>query len=415
MSETANKSALHNPNQEEQKNNASHDSDIPTKQIPLETNHNAHRILWWFTFGILIIGIAWALVYFLYFQFHESTDDAYVNGNMIQIHSAIPGSIVAFYADDTDLVLEGQLLVELDKTDYLLKYEKSLAELASTTLQVRQIYDNVIAARAVVESKTVALSRARYDYENRSQLVETEAIAKEDYIHSRDDLATAKTAFKQADAQLQAALAAAGNTEIEHHPLLDQAKSNVRQAYYQLKHCSVYAPYTGYVAQRTIDVGQWITPQSPLMAVIPTDYLWVDANFKETQLTYMRVGQPVSVWFDLYGSKVKYNGKVLGIAMGSGSVFSLIPPQNATGNWIKIVQRLPVRISLDPETLKNYPARLGISAEVDVDITNQELPMLTNKPASRPVATTRVFDIHLSEVDKVIDDIIHSNLKKQEL
>ncbi|MBN9378842.1 MAG: multidrug transporter [Chlamydiales bacterium 38-26] len=390
---------------------------IPAAEIETEKTVNngpRNRKLWFFSGLLLIAGIIWLLIYFFYLQYYESTDDAYVNGNMININSAIQGSVIAFYADDTDLVTEGQLLVELDKTDYQVKYEQSLAALAATVLQVRQIYDNVTANQANLESRLIALSRAEYDYNNRSNLVGTEAVSKEDFTHSKDDLSTAKMALKQAKAQLAAAVAAAGNTPLEQHPMLMQAKANVRESYYNLAHTSIYAPYTGYVAQRTVNVGQWVTPTTPLMAVIPIDYVWVDANFKETQLAYMRIGQPTTVWFDLYGSHIKYTGKVLGIASGSGSVFSLIPPQNATGNWIKIVQRLPVRISLDPEQLKNFPARLGISAEVTVDITNQDLPKLAQEPIKRSVATTSVFDLEWDRLEKTIEQIVQDNMNKNE-
>lgn len=372
------------------------------------------RILWLFSFGLLILGIVWVLYWFFYLQYCEFTDDAYANGNMISINSAIPGSVVAFFADDTDLVKEGQLLALLDCTEYQVAYEKELATLASVVLQVRQLYDNVKVSRANLETKQIALEKAQYDFDNRSRLVDAKAVTGEDFVHSKDDLLTAQSDFKLAEQQLHVALDAAGNTSVETHPQIEQQKGNVRTAYYNLQHCSIFAPATGYIAQRSVNVGQWATPATDLMAIIPTDYVWVDANFKETQLTYMRIGQPARVWFDIYGSKVEYKGVVLGIASGSGSVFSIIPPQNATGNWIKIVQRLPVRISLDPETVKNYPSRLGISAEVHVDITNQDLPMLALTPPTKPVGTTRVFDIDLEKVNTVIDEIIRKNLKQEQ-
>lgn len=384
----------------------------PANGAPPRRNGRNH-MLWWFTALIILAGLIWLLLYLLYFQYHESTDDAYASGNLVNINSAIPGSVIAFYADDTDFVVEGQLLVELDKTDYLIKYEQSLASLAATVLQVRQLYENVTASRANLENKAVTLAKARYDYDNRSQLVGTEAVSKEDYVHSKDDVASAKTAYKQAEAQLEAAIAAAGNTPLLEHPLIEQAKAQVRDAFYNLQHTSIYAPTSGYIAQRTVNVGQWVVPLTPMMAIIPSDYVWVDANFKETQLTYMRVGQPAVVWFDIYGSRVKYEGKVLGIASGSGSVFSLIPPQNATGNWIKIVQRLPVRISLDPEKVKEYPVRLGISAEVNVDITNQDLPRLTLHKTPQPISTTSVYNLHFDELEKKINQVIAANLKQE--
>jgi len=401
---------------EESKNTALTDLNEPVPipenkiELPPPSTKQRNRKLWWFTFFLIGLGIAWLLFYLLYLQYYESTDDAYANGNMININSVISGSVIAFYADDTDLVEEGQLLVELDRTDYQIKYDQSIASLAATVLQVRQLYDNVTANRANLESRAIALARAKYDYDNRSRLVDSLAVSKEDFTHSQDDMSTAKFLYNQAEAQLNAAISAAGNTTIEKHPLIEQGRANVREAYYNLQHCAVYAPYTGFIAQRTVNVGQWVIPQTPMMAVIPKDYVWVDANFKETQLTYMRIGQPATVKFDIYGSNVKYEGKVLGIASGSGSIFSLIPPQNATGNWIKIVQRLPVRISLDPEQLKKYPSRLGISAEVTVDITDQDLPRLATEPPRHPIATTSVFDINFDKVNRIIEEIIQANL-----
>ena len=217
--------------------------------------------------------------------------------------------------------------------------------------------------------------------------------------------------MEQALFQLKAATAAAGNTIPQKHPLIAGQKEIVRSAFYSLQHCSIYAPQTGYIAQRSVEVGQWITPTTNLMAIIPTDHVWVDANFKETQLTNMRIGQPATVWFDLYGSDVKYEGKVIGIASGKGITFSLIPPQNATGNWIKIVQRLPVRISLDSNTVQRFPIRLGISATVDVEVTNQDLPRLSAITSPQPVAKTSVFDIHVQELNRIMDQIVENNLK----
>lgn len=364
------------------------------------------------TIGILVLALLWLCYWFFYLRFHEYTDDAYGNGSMVNINVAVPGSVVAFYADDTDLVVEGQLLVQLDRTDYLVTYERELATLAATVLQVRQLYDTVATNRANVENKRTALSRAMYDFENRSKLVDSLAVSDEDFVHAKKDFLLRQTELKQAEAELQTALDAAGNTPMDRHPLIEQQKTRVRTAYYNLSHTSIYSPVTGFVAQRAVQVGQWATPNQNLMAVIPKDYVWVDANFKETQLTHMRIGQPATVWLDIYGSGVEYKGKVLGIASGTGSVFSIIPPQNATGNWIKIVQRLPVRIGLDAEQINKFPIRLGLSAEVDVDISDTTLPMLAQTPPTKPVTTTRIFDISFEKVDETIAQIIADNLKE---
>lgn len=375
------------------------------------TNHKRAKMLWLLTAVLGAIGLGWFLLWFFYFQYFRETEDAYANGSTINISPVVSGSVMAFYADDTDLVLEGQRLVELDPTFYQIAYEKSLAVLAAQVLQLKQLSDDALAAQANAEIKKVLLSKSRFDYENRSLLVDSKAVSKEDFIHSRDDLSIAEDELKKAEYQLKVAQDILGNTPIDQHPLLEEKKAAVREAYYNLKHCTIFAPTTGYVAKRAVNVGQSVQRTSNLMAIIPVNYVWVDANFKETELTYMRVGQPATVWFDIYGSGIKFQGKVLGIGLGSGSVFSIIPPQNATGNWIKIVQRIPVRISLDSEMVKQYPVRLGISAEVTVDITDQNLPFLTQVPPSKPVATTNIYDIHLEEVGLLIDQIVETNLR----
>lgn len=379
----------------------------PPPLVPAKSNAKA---LWSFTILLLIVGLAWLAYWFLYLQYHEYTDDANANGNMISINASVPGSVIAFYADDTNLVEQGQLLVELDPTDYRIRYENELAVLASVVLQVKQLYANVKANEANVESKKAVVERTSFDYENRLRLVDSQAVSNEDYVRARSEYLVAALGLDQAQQQLQMAKDAVGYSPIESHPLIEEQKAKVRAAYINLQHTSIYAPAKGYVAQRTVEVGQWATPTTRLLAVIPAEGVWVDANYKETQLKYMRIGQPATVKFDLYGSEVTFQGTVLGIASGTGSVFSLIPPQNATGNWIKIVQRLPVRVSLDPELVKEYPIRVGLSAEVTVDITDQTLPRLATSPSTNAVGKTSVFNLDLAPVDEAISEILEHNL-----
>lgn len=386
--------------------------DTASTPPPAPNPSGRSRLLWLFTALLVLAAVVWLCLWFFYLRYYESTDDAYANGNMVNVNSAINGSVIAFYADDTDLVDEGQLLVRLDSTEYQVSYDLELAKLASIVLQVRQYHHTVLVNTANVENKRVVLERARYDYENRQKLVGSKAISNEDFIHARDSLRSAELDLKQAEAQYEVAKDARGDMPIAEHPLIEEQKGKVRKAYYNLIHCNVYAPATGYIAQRAVEVGQWVTPITNLLAIIPQNYVWVDANFKETQLTYMRIGQPATVWFDLYGSRVKYEGNVLGIASGTGSVFSIIPPQNATGNWIKIVQRLPVRISLDPKQLQEYPTRLGISAEVDVNITDQDLPRLAIIPSKKPIATTDVFNLDFSAVDQKMEEVIKRTMEE---
>lgn len=369
-----------------------------------------NRYLTLLTLIFLFLGLLWFALWFFHFRFYETTDDAYANGSMVNLNAVVPGSVTAFYADNTDLVLEGQLLVTLDDTEYRLKYENALANLASVVSQVRQLHASAEVNKKNVLVKKALLSKANYDFDNRAMLVDSKAISDQDFTHSRDDLQVAQLELELAERQLKQSLEAIENTTVENHSLVHQQIAAVRLAYFSLQHCSIYAPMTGFVAQRTIDVGERVAQNSPIMTIIPSDYVWVDANFKETELTHMRIGQPATVWFDIYGSGVQFEGKVLGIASGTGSVFSIIPPQNATGNWIKIVQRLPVRIGLDPKKIQQYPLRLGLSATVKVNITDRTLPMLATIPPSKPVATTKVFNLDFTEVEKKINEIIQTGL-----
>jgi len=381
----------------------------PTEPLP---KNSRSKLLWGFTLLFILLGLAWLALWLLYFRFHESTDDAYSNGNKINVNATVAGSVISFYCDNTQLVNEGQLIVSLDPTEAEIELQKELATLATIVLQVRQLYNYVEVSKANVESKKALLSKAKFNYDNRLYLHQTHplSVSNEDFVHSRDDYSLAAADYKLARRQLETAQAAAGNTPLEQHSLIEQQKAKVKIAFYNLQHCSIYAPATGYVAQRAVEVGQRVTTQMNLLAIIPTDYVWVDANYKETQLTSMRVGQPATVSFDMYGSKVMFEGKVLGIASGTGSIFSLIPPQNATGNWIKIVQRLPVRISLDPEMVKQYPIRMGISAEVDIDITNQNLPRLAHIIQTTPISTTTIFDLDMQKVEEMMQNVIQRNL-----
>lgn len=381
---------------------------------PTEGRSRGRAILY-LTIVLLVVGLLWFLVWFFYMRFHATTDDAYVNGNMINITSVIPGTPIAFFADNTDLVEEGQLLIQLDSTEYRIAYEKELCTLAATVLKTRQLYDNVKEAHANMGVKKAQLDTARFNYEHRLPLQNTGGVSAQELNQTKDALVSAKKQLKQAEYQFDMAQDAAGNTTIEEHPLITEQKAVVREAFYRLQHCSIYAPVTGYVAQRAVQVGQWASPNTALMAIIPLSYIWVDANYKETELTDMRIGQPAVVTCDIYGSGVKYKGHVLGIGFGTGSVFSLIPPQNATGNWIKIVQRVPVRISVDPETMKKYPLRLGLSAYVDVNITDIDLPMIAQTPSISPIGSTTVFELQMGEVEAVMNRILHENLASANL
>ncbi|MEM5329856.1 EmrA/EmrK family multidrug efflux transporter periplasmic adaptor subunit [Paraburkholderia sp. JHI2823] len=356
---------------------------------------------------IVIAAVAYGLYYFLVARFTESTDDAYVNGNVVQITPQVTGTVIALKADDTQTVNVGDPLVLLDPADARVTLEQTEAQLAQTVRQVRGLFADDSQYEAQVAQRQSDLSRAQDDLRRRMQVAQTGAVSQEEISHARDAVRSAEAALEAAQQQLAANRALTANTTIANHPNVEAAAAKVRDAYLANARNTLPAPVTGYVAKRSVQVGQRVSPGNPLMSVVPLNALWVDANFKEVQLKHMRIGQPVEMTADVYGSSVVYHGKVVGFSAGTGSAFSLLPAQNATGNWIKVVQRLPVRISLDPEDLQKHPLRIGLSMQVDVSIRNDSGTQLGN--AQNTVYETDVFAKYGAEADAEIARIIAEN------
>ncbi|SDC39725.1 EmrA/EmrK family multidrug efflux transporter periplasmic adaptor subunit [Paraburkholderia lycopersici] len=356
---------------------------------------------------IVIAAVAYGLYYFLVARFTESTDDAYVNGNVVQITPQVTGTVIAVKADDTQTVNVGEPLVLLDPADARVTLEQTEATLAQTVRQVRGLFADDSQYEAQVAVRQADLSRAQDDLRRRMQVAQTGAVSQEEISHARDTVRSAEAALDAAQQQLAANRALTANTTIASHPNVEAAAAKVRDAYLANARNTLPAPVTGYVAKRSVQVGQRVSPGTPLMSVVPLNSLWVDANFKEVQLKHMRIGQPVEMTADVYGSSVVYHGKVIGFSAGTGSAFSLLPAQNATGNWIKVVQRLPVRISLDPEDLQKHPLRIGLSMQVDVSIRNDSGTQLGN--AQNTVWETDVFAKYGAEADAEIARIIAEN------
>ena len=357
-----------------------------------------------------LCAIAAYLIWFELFKGHETTDDAYVGGNMVYLTSRQEGTVISFFADDTDLVEQGQLLVSLDPTDYMMLFEQRKAALQLAARQVSGLFQDVRKSEADLLLKKALLGRAAVDYNNRVGLVDSEAIPREDFEHAQAALEEAKAAVGYSEHQLEGAKAALGVSPLYQHPLINKARADAIEAYLSLARCSIFAPTRGFVAKRSVQVGQSIKPSTPLLAILPLDSVWVDANFKETQLSRIRIGQKVDLTADIYGSDVVYHGNVVGIQGGSGSVFSLLPPQNASGNWIKIVQRVPVRISLDPEEVKANPLFLGLSVFTKVYVEDTTGAMLAVKPRCEAVMKTDIYDVSLEAVGALFDEMIASNL-----
>jgi len=361
---------------------------------------------------IVVLGIiAWALWYFLDGRWYEGTDDAYVNGNVVQITPQIAGTVVSIGADDGDLVHAGEVLVQFDPSDADVALAEAKANLANTVRKVRGLYSNVNGAQADVAQRKIAVDKARADYNRRVALAKSGAISAEELSHASDALTSAESGLITSQQQYQTSKVLVDDTVVASHPDVQAAAARLRAAFLDDVRATLVAPVDGYVAKRSVQVGQRVQPGAPLMAVVPLHGVWVDANFKETQLTKMRIGQPVEIESDVYGSAVKYKGKVQSLGVGTGSAFSLLPAQNATGNWIKIVQRIPVRVFFtDPRQLDQHPLRLGMSLNVDVSLHDQSGPTLAQQSPTQPAFSTDIYKQQLAKADVAITEIIHANM-----
>ncbi|SAK95592.1 secretion protein HlyD family protein [Caballeronia pedi] len=374
---------------------------------PKQSNGKRRRLMTLIVLVIVIAAVAYGLYYFLVARFHEATDDAYVNGNVVQITPQVVGTVISVNADDTQTVKVGDPLVVLDPADSKVALDQAEANLAQTVRQVRTFFVNNNQYEAQIALRRSDLSRAQDDLKRRMTVAQTGAVSQEEISHARDAVRGAQAALDAAEQELASNRSLTANTTIADHPNVLAAAAKVRDSYINYARNTLPAPVTGYVAKRSVQVGQRVSPGNPLMAIVPLNAVWVDANFKEVQLKHMRIGQPVELTADLYGSSVVYHGKVIGFSAGTGSAFSLLPAQNATGNWIKVVQRLPVRIQLDPKELEQHPLRIGLSMNADVTIKDEGGGQLGN--AQNTVYQTNVFDNYGAQADQEIARIIQQN------
>ncbi len=357
----------------------------------------------------VLLFVAYGVYWFLVLRFQEYTDDAYVSGLQIPIVAQTTGNVTQVNFENTDLVKAGDVLVVLDKTNAQLAYEQAKHDLASTVRKTKELYINGDQYQAQIQQNRVSLAQAQKDYQRRAALGRSGTISKEDLQHSQEAVQLAQAALDISIQQYNANRALLRNTALKNQPAVQQAADSVRSAWINLQRTEIKSPMTGYVSRRNVQVGSQVSPQSSLMAIVPVQPVWVDANFKETQLENVRIGQPVTINSDFYGSNVSYKGTVVGLDMGTGSAFSLLPAQNATGNWIKVVQRLPVRVELDPEQVAKYPLRIGLSMNVTIDIKDQNGPVLSEVQRTTPAFESDVLVLKLNDVDQVIDTIISDN------
>lgn len=370
-----------------------------------------HKKVWWIATAVfLLCGLGWGSYWMIWGQYGETTDDAYVNGNMITITPQEEGILTTILADNTELVEAGQVLFELDPHDYEIAFDKAKADLAESVRVVSEMFIKVEELAAKKRVAEAELMRTQFDYNHRLALVGDQSVSLEDFEHSETAKLAAEAKLQEVEKELERAQAEVHNTTVIDHPRVRQAKAGVRRAFLALHRCKVRAPTRGIVTQRKAQVGQWVRPFDPLMALIPVDQMWVDANFREVSLKNLRIGQPVKLISDMYGSEVKFQGKVVGLNPGTGSVFSILPPQNATGNWIKIVQRVPVKIELNSMEVELHPLVLGLSMTVTVDTHQREGLQLPKISPQSVVYASDVYTDELVGVEPIIDQIIQENL-----
>ncbi|HOC10501.1 MULTISPECIES: efflux RND transporter periplasmic adaptor subunit [Thermomonas] len=378
--------------------------------LPPAGNGKRRRALLILLVITLLAGISWTAYYLLVARWQQDTDDAYVQGNVVSITPQTMGTVVAINADDGMRVSAGQVLVQLDPNDAKVALEQAQANLAATVRQVRGLYSSVDSAQADIAAREVALSQARADVARRSGLVASGAVSAEELAHAQTQLKAMEAALAGSRGQLARTHALVDATTVSDQPQVQAAAAQLRQAYLNEQRAAIVAPVDGYVAKRSVQLGQRVQPGATLMAIIPLQQVWVDANFKETQLHNLRLGQPVKLTADMYGDTVAFNGKVASLGLGTGSAFALLPAQNASGNWIKIVQRVPVRITLDPRQLREHPLRLGMSMAVKVNVHDQSLPVLPAAAATQPVLATEAYAKQLHDADAMITAIVEKNL-----
>lgn len=407
-----------------------------TTQIPAKSKRKKNLLL--FTLIVLAIAAVTLWLYFTQWRYQVSTEDAYVSGNQVQINAQISGTVTAIGVNDTDMVKAGQTLVALDQADNGLALETAKAQLRTAirqyktqTATIQQADVNISQAQTAmnevqsqIESAKIALLAAQSDYQRRAALMVSQAVSQEEVQHAADTVkkaqaqldaavakqATARSAVVTAEAQRNVTIANLGKNDVLSQPAVQTAMANIQTAWLNLNRTQIVAPIDGQIAKRGVQLGQKISAGTPLMVIVPLHGLWVDANFKESQIKDIHLGQAVNLTSDIYGKEVIYHGKVIGLSAGTGSAFSVLPAQNATGNWIKVTQRLPVRIALDSKELQQHPLRVGLSMHAELDSRDQQgKPQVATATASnKPVAQLQP-QVDMSGATKIIQQIIQQN------
>ncbi|MGJ8580764.1 MAG: efflux RND transporter periplasmic adaptor subunit [Psychromonas sp.] len=359
---------------------------------------------------LLVIGGGWFAYYELYGKLSEETDDAYVNGDLVTLSPEVSGTVSQVVVDEGDYVEKGQVLVSLNNSDAKVALQEAEAKLGVAVRQVRSLFAMSDYTKAKLDTSKVEYNQAVNDFKRRKNIARSGAISEEDLTHYSDLVETTKSQYSAAQEEFKMSTSLVDNTVIETHPAIKAAVAGVRKSYLSYMRTQIIAPISGYIAKRSVQLGSRVQPSSQLMVIVPLHQVWVDANFKESQMKDMRLGQSVVLTSDLYGDEVEYKGEIESLGIGTGSAFSLLPAQNASGNWIKIVQRLPVKIRLQPDNQEAYPLRIGLSMVAKVDIEDTSGKVLSQTPQTEAKYDTDVYQDILKDADKLVAKILQENI-----
>ncbi len=377
---------------------------------PLNNQKKRNNILLLLAFFFLLCGGGYAY-YYTYGQFYESTDNAYVGQNIVYVTPQTTGNVNAIYVSEMQNVKAGDKLAQLDSRDAQLAFSSAKMALAESVRQIKQTQMLKDEAKNAISVAQVNLDKTKADLERNKFLLSKGAITGERFQNLEFAKDSADATLQMANKKLLSINALLKDKDISKNPQVQNAILRVQKTYLDLKRCDILAPVSGMIAKKNLSLGESVTPNATILSIVPQQDFWVDANFKETQLQHIRIGQDVKLISDLYGNDMTFHGKIEGIAAGTGAVFSLLPAQNASGNWIKIVQRVPVRITLDPKEIQTHPLQVGSSMSITVDLHKQDggfLKRVTSKDENK--LNYKLYDNSDNEAKALVKEIIEQNL-----
>ncbi len=373
-------------------------------------NKKRNRILIFFIILIFLSIIGYLFYYYLYGQFYESTDDAYVKQNIVYITPQVSGVVDEVNINTAQYVKYKEQIGHIDSKDIEIAFKNSKNSLAQSVRHIKELHKQKDKAKALISLRKIQVDKAESDFKRNQILFSNKAISKEVYDNFKYALEEAKENLNIAKKNYLSIKVLLKGENIYNNPQIKKAVLALEKAYINLKRCDILSPKSGIVAKKNFSVGSHVNPQTIIAAIVPKIGFWVDANFKETKLKNIRIGQSVKLYSDVYGKNIVFHGKVVGILPGTGSAFSLLPAQNATGNWIKIIQRVPVRISLNQKELQKYPLQVGNSMEVYVDTHIRNKKKLKKVKIRKPNFKTNLYKDALKNAKKIADEIIKKNL-----